>query len=188
LNGPLPFIQTLPGGSQGLQEQGAHLRLEPALQDHRAVWGVIHVQGSLRVAELRLPGLGPSIHAPPASDDAFDMSSGACAAHGEQPRLRLRRRHAGQRADLGVGQLPAGQGLGQKGQRPESTGYTHPLPGRPRIQAHAPGEPFGARAEARVPSAAGVEGADQLEQARGGGVEVRGQLGDLVAEAVEVGG
>src|SRR5262249_51133965 len=67
LNGPLPFIQTLPGGSQGLQEQGAHLRLEPALQDHRAVWGVIHVQGSLRVAELRPPGLGPSIHAPPAS-------------------------------------------------------------------------------------------------------------------------
>jgi hypothetical protein len=27
---------------------------------------------------------------------------------------------------------------------------------------------------------------DQLEQARGSGVEMRGQLGDLVAEAVEL--
>ena len=33
---------------------------------------------------------------------------------------------------------------------------------------------------------AGVELADQGEQARGGGVEVRGQLGDLVAEPVEL--
>jgi hypothetical protein len=33
-----------------------------------------------------------------------------------------------------------------------------------------------------------VEGADQLEQARGGGVEVGGQLGDLVAELVQLGG
>jgi hypothetical protein len=36
-----------------------------------------------------------------------------------------------------------------------------------------------------VPAAAGVELADQLEQTRGGGVEVGGELGDLVAETIQ---
>ena len=36
--------------------------------------------------------------------------------------------------------------------------------------------------------AAGVELANQVEEPRGGGVEVRGELGDLVAEAVQLGG
>jgi hypothetical protein len=38
-----------------------------------------------------------------------------------------------------------------------------------------------------APAAAGVEGADEVEQASGGGGEVRGECGDLVAQAVEVG-
>jgi len=45
-----------------------------------------------------------------------------------------------------------------------------------------------AGAKAATPALAGVELADEIEQARGGGVEVGGELGDLVAETVEVGG
>jgi len=37
-----------------------------------------------------------------------------------------------------------------------------------------------------VPPPARVELADQLEQARGGRVEVRGQLGDFFAETIEL--
>jgi len=39
----------------------------------------------------------------------------------------------------------------------------------------------GARGEAVVPAGARVELADEVEQARGGGFEVCGELGDLVA-------
>src|SRR5207244_13414012 len=60
-----------------------------------------------------------------------------------------------------------------------------PFPGRAQVEPRAPGEPGGAGGEARVPAAAGVEVTDQLEQTRGGRVEMGGQLGDLVAEAVE---
>jgi hypothetical protein len=45
----------------------------------------------------------------------------------------------------------------------------------------------GAGTETVVPAFAGVELADQLEQVSAGGVEVRGQLGDLVAQPVHLG-
>jgi len=38
------------------------------------------------------------------------------------------------------------------------------------------------------PAAPGIEVTDQIQQARGGGVEVGGQLGDLVAEAAQLRG
>jgi hypothetical protein len=44
----------------------------------------------------------------------------------------------------------------------------------------------GAGAAADPPAAPGVELADQLQEPSGGGVEVGRQLGDLVAEAVEL--
>jgi hypothetical protein len=65
-------------------------------------------------------------------------------------------------------------------------GDAHALSSRAQVQADPPGEPLGARAEAGVPAAADVELADEREQARGGGVEMRGQLRDLVAEAVQL--
>jgi hypothetical protein len=43
-------------------------------------------------------------------------------------------------------------------------------------------------AEARVPPAPRVDLADQGEEPRGGSIEVRGQLRDLVAETIELGG
>jgi hypothetical protein len=68
----------------------------------------------------------------------------------------------------------------------KGVGDADALAGRVQVQPHAPGEPLRARAETSVPAAAGVELADEAEQARGGGVEMRGQLGDLVAQPVQL--
>jgi len=133
-----------------------------------------------------LPGLGPPVHTPPAADDPLDMRGRARAPHGQEPRLGLRRGHAGEGADLGVRHLPAGQGLGEKRQRLECARDPDPLAGRAQIEPHPPGEPGRAGTEARVPSPAGVELSDHREKARGGGVKVRGQLGNLVAELVQL--
>jgi hypothetical protein len=62
-----------------------------------------------------------------------------------------------------------------------------PAPAPARVEPDPPGEPGGARTEAVVPAAAGVELSDEVEEAGGGGVEVRRQLGDLVAEAIQFG-
>ena len=59
------------------------------------------------------------------------------------------------------------------------------LAGRAQIEPDAPAQPGGAGAKAGVPAAARVELADQIEQARGRGVQMGRQLGDLVAQAVE---
>jgi hypothetical protein len=43
---PAPLIQALPGRKQGLLEQRSHLGLESSSDDHHAVLGLIHMQGS----------------------------------------------------------------------------------------------------------------------------------------------
>ena len=133
-----------------------------------------------------LPSLGPPVDRPPAAHDPLDVGGRARAPHREQASFRLRRGHAGEGADLGVGQLPAGEGLGEERQRPEGARDPHPFTGGAQIEPDPPAQPGGAGAEARVPPAAGVELADQGEEARGGGVEMCGQLGDLVAELVQL--
>src|SRR5262249_32821837 len=52
--------------------------------------------------------------------------------------------------------------------------------------AQARGGRGGAGGDAIVPTAAGIELADEIEEARGGGFEVHRQLGDLVTEVVEL--
>src|SRR5439155_1677283 len=63
--------------------------------------------------------------------------------------------------------------------------HPHVLAGRARGEPDAPRQPVRTRAEAVAPPAAGVELANQIEQAGGGGVEVGGELGDLVAESIQ---
>src|SRR5207247_3357461 len=67
-------------------------------------------------------------------------------------------------------------------------GPRHPraLAGGARGEPHAPRQPLRTRAQAVAPPAAGVELADQIEQAAGGGVEVGRQLGDLVAKSIQL--
>src|SRR5215467_1709238 len=134
----------------------------------------------------RLLRLGRPVDPPPAAHDALYVGGRARAAHGEQPGLGLRRRHAGEGAHLGVRELPATQGLGEAWQRPEGAGYPYAFPRGAQIQPHSPGEPSGAGAETRVPTTAGIKLADQVEEPRGGGVEMGGELGDLLAEAVQL--
>jgi hypothetical protein len=114
------------------------------------------------------------------------MSGRPSARHRQQPRFRLRRRHAGDGADLGVRHLPAGKGLGDEWQCLEGARDPDPFAGGAQVEPHSPAQPRGAGAKARVPSSSRVELPDQGEEARGGGVEVRGQLGDLVAEPVQL--
>src|SRR5881296_907525 len=54
------------------------------------------------------------------------------------------------------------------------------------VEPDAPRQPRGARAEAGVPAGASVEFADEVKELRGGGVEVSRQLGDLIAESIEI--
>jgi hypothetical protein len=60
------------------------------------------------------------------------------------------------------------------------------LTGSAELQADTPSEPVSARAKAIVPAAAVVELTDQIEQSRGGGVEMRSKLRDLITEALEL--
>src|SRR5262249_25061434 len=64
--------------------------------------------------------------------------------------------------------------------------YPYAFPRGAQIQPHSSREPSGAGAETRVPTTAGIKLADQVEEPRGGGVEMGGELGDLVAEAVQL--
>ncbi|MEX2220790.1 MAG: hypothetical protein WEG40_03240 [Candidatus Rokuibacteriota bacterium] len=158
-----PLVQCFPGGVERPEQQRAHVRRQPSPQDHRAVLVLVDMQGPTRVLPGGLSGFGLVVHPPPAAHDALHVAGRARAPHREQSGFRLRRGHAGQGAHLGVGQLPASQGLGQAGQRPEGARHPDPLAGRAQVEAHAPAQPVGAGAEARVPAAAGVEVADQGE-------------------------
>jgi hypothetical protein len=93
-----------------------------------------------------------------------------------------RRLRAPHRQHLAVGQLAAGQGRLEKRQRTELAGDAHALPRRAEIGADALAESLCAGA-GDVPAAVDVELAEERRQPRGGGVELSGQLGDLVAEA-----
>ena len=78
-----------------------------------------------------------------------------------------------------------GQRLGQPWQTLQGTGDADTLARGADVEAHAPGEPGGARAEAAVPAVSLVELPDEVEQPRGSSFEVDGQLRDLVAQLLE---
>jgi hypothetical protein len=182
-----PLVEGLAGGVQRLEQQGADLGGQAPADPHRTVFVGVHVQRAAGVVPGRLPGLG-LVHPPPAPHDALHVRGGPGAAHRQQSLLGLRGRDASQLPDLRVREFPDGQRLRQPRQRAERPGHPDVLAGRARGEPHPPGEPVGARAEPVVPAGAGVELADEIEQAGRGGVQVRGELGDLVAEPIEVRG
>jgi hypothetical protein len=183
---PPLLVQALAGRGQGLHEQRADLGRQPSADPHRPVLVRIHVQRPAGVLPGGLPGLGLAVHSPPAAHDPLDVLGGAGASHRQQAFLGLRRGHARELPDLGVRQLPAGQGLGQPGQRAQGARHPHVLARGAGGEPHPPGQPGGAGGEAGVPAAAGVELPDEVEEAGGGGVEVRGEPRDLVTQPVEV--
>ena len=172
--------------ASAFHEQGAHLGLQPALEHDGAVLVPVNVQRTARVPSLGLRGLGLAIHAAPAAHDPLDVGCRAGAAHPEQPRFGLRRGDASQGSNLGVRQLPTRERVGQERQRAQSARHADLLAGRAQVESDPPAQPVGAGAEPVPPAAAGVKRADAVEEAGGGGFEMRRQLGDLVAEAVQL--
>ena len=143
------------------------------------------MQRAAEVAPIALSRFGDAIHPPPAADDPLDVLGGAGPADSEQPLLGLRRSDAGQCADFGIRQLAAGERAGQQRERAERQRDANALAGGAGIQADAPRQPRGARTEAVGPAAARVEFSDEIEEVRRRGVQMRGQLRDLVAEAIQ---
>jgi hypothetical protein len=143
------------------------------------------MQRTARVPSSRLAGLGLPVHAPPATHDALDVLRRAGAADRQQALFRLWRGHTGQRAHLRIGELAARERLRQLRQLLQRTRHADALACGAHVEPHTPGEPVSARAEAVVPAGAGVELADEIEEARGGGLQVNGELCDLVAELIE---
>jgi hypothetical protein len=133
-----------------------------------------------------LPGLGLAVDQPPTPHDPRDVLGRAGLPHREQALFRRRRGDARQLSDLGVGKLAVGQGLGQARQRAECPGHAHVLAGRTGREPHPPGQPGRAGDEAVAPPAAGVELAYEIEEAPGGGGEMCGQLGDLIAQPAQL--
>ena len=123
---PRLLVERLAGRLQRAPQERAHLRRQPSPQHHHAVVVLVDLERAAFVLPGGLPRLGLAIHLPPAPHDALDMRGRARAPHREQAGFRLRRGHARQGADLGVGELPAGQGLGQE--RAASRGRARPGP------------------------------------------------------------
>src|SRR5438445_7282794 len=105
-----------------------------------------------------------------------------------QPLFGFWGRHTRQRADLRVRELTAGERLRQPRQRSARARNSDPLAGRAGIEPDAPGQPRSARVEPVAAAAACVELTDEVEKPPGGGIEVAGQLGDLVAETIHLSG
>jgi hypothetical protein len=182
------LIQRLARGGQRLHEQRADFRCQPPTENDGAVCIGIHVQRPARVLQDGLAGLGLPVHPAPAADNQSDVLCRAGAPHRDQPLLGFGRGHASQLPDLGVRQLPAGERLGQQRQRAERARHSHVLARGAGGEPHPPAQPGGARAEAGIPTQPDVELADQVEEASRRGVEVRRQLGDLVAQPVQLRG
>ncbi len=127
-----------------------------------------------------------AVHPAPAADDALDVLGGTGPAGCEQSLFGLRRRDAGQRSNFRVRELAARQRLRQPWQGPQRARHADALASRAPIEADTPREPRGARGEAGVPAAAGVELSDEIQQARGGRVQVGGQFGDLIAKPMRL--
>jgi hypothetical protein len=157
----------------------------PAEND-RTVVVLIHMKRATVVLAGGLVRLGLEVDPPPRADQSLDVVCGACFREREQLLFSLRRGSARERAGFGVRDLTTRQGGGDARQTAESARDTDPLTGGVEVGAGPPGEPVSARAaSAVVPAIARIEVADKLEQTRARGIEVGGELDDLITEALQ---
>ena len=154
-------------GREGLTDDRADFRGEPAADHEHAVDVLIDVERPALVSPGRIMILGVAIHAAPGPDQALDMGGGAGPRERQQARFRLRRSHARERADLRVGDLAVRERRADERQLGQRAGRANALIGGAEVHTDTPGQPFGAGLEAVAPAAAGVELADHVQQAGG---------------------
>src|SRR5262249_6404620 len=183
---PRFLIQRLPRRLQRLHDHGAHLWSQPPADDDHAVLILIYVQRAAPVPPGGLSHFSEPVYPAPAAHDALDVLGGAGFADGEEPLLGLWRRNTREGATLRVRQLATSESVRQSRECAERARYPDALAGGAQVEPDAPRQPLGARAEIGVPTVAGVEFADEIQEPRGGGVEVSRQLGDLIAKPIEI--
>src|SRR5439155_23857752 len=166
-------------------EQGTHLRRQPPADHHHAVVVVRNMQRSARVLPGTLLRFDRPVHVSPAAYDALDMNGGAGAGNPQELLFCLRRRHAGQGAYFGIRDLSAGKGMGEARQRAEGARHADPLARGALVEPDPPAQPVSAGANPVAPALARIELADQVEQAGGGRVDVRGELSDLLTQPLQ---
>jgi hypothetical protein len=114
--GPPPTlgVQPIGGRNDRLADHRSNLGGEPAADDEHAVFILIHGQRSAPLLLLSLSVLGIAIDTPPRPANLLDVGSRAVLGESEQALFRLRRRYAGERPDLGVGNLGARERCGDE--------------------------------------------------------------------------
>ena len=171
---------------QGAQHHRAHLRGQPRAQHQHAI--IVHPRAQRAARQTQLLGirLRRAVGLPPRAHQPFHLRGGGAAGDGDQARLGRGGRHSRQGAYDGVGKPSAGHGRGEVVESGERCGDAQLLAGGAEIEAGAPVEPVGAGMEA-LPAMLAIELAQVAQQLVGGDLDARGQLGNLVAEAIQVG-
>ena len=179
--GPLLAEELAFGGLERLDQQGAHLRGEPAPDLVVAVVGEVQPEA----AAVRLYGLAifAPVEAAPLPDHALDVGGGAVPGEGQKFGFVVRGGDAGQGPHLRVRDLALFEGGRDEGQGGQTARHADLLAGGPEGDAGAPGEPVGAGAAA-LPESLFVVDPQHGEEAVGGGVDVGAERGDPVAERV----
>jgi hypothetical protein len=186
--GATPLVERLAGRVERAHEQRPHLRRKSPPKHHGAVTIRVDVHRAARMLAPGIAGLRLPIYLAPPLHDALHVDRCAGTRYRKQPGLGLRGRDAGQRTDLGIEELTSPESRRHGRQRLEGAGHSHTLASGARGQSNTPREPLGAGAEASVPAAANIEFADERQEAGSRSIEVGGELGDLVAQAVQLRG
>ena len=171
---------------QGAQHHRAHLGGQPRAQHQHA--GVVHPRAQRAACQPHLLGirLRRAVGLPPRAHQPLHLRGGGAAGDGDQARLGGRGGHAREGAHRGVGKPSAGHGGTDVVEVRERCGDAQLFAGGAEIEAGAPVEPVGAGAEA-LPAVVAIELAQVAQQLVGGDLDTRGQLGNLVTEAIQVG-
>ena len=181
-----PLIQPCTSRGQRFQDKRSHFGLEPAVNDERTVDVLMDVEPAGCMPHLGLARFDEPVHAPPAPHDTLDVEGGARASDGKEAPLRFWGRDPREGADLGIGELPSGQGVTQKGKGPEGSGHADMFAGSPEVESYSPGQPLRAGAKAGVPPIPDVEVPYERQEPGAGCIQMGSELRDLIAEALEL--